>query len=369
MSEVRNTTYPTERRKSKFLPVFTAVFALISILAILCAVLGSTGGEEARFACTGLAGEGTRGVSEYAVEYFPKPEDAKVDDVYALARLSYRYEDGSTKVLILNSMGETVSPTGGEPSEVATFKKADFLFRFRYAYRQGWISTVQIPEGSMEIVAPILCMLVCIAVGYFLGGINTGLLLSKLVYRDNIRNYGSGNPGATNMLRVFGPVAAVLTLLGDLIKVIIALTFASFAFGAHPAFGFMGNGLLHLTGLAAIFGHVYPIYYGFKGGKGVTCAAALALYTCPVVAGILVLVFVGMVALTHYVSLSSITVCLLYPVVFNGILSFMGLHADPIAMLSSIIIGLFITFCHRKNIQRLLKGTENKMKFRKKDET
>ena len=206
-----------------------------------------------------------------------------------------------------------------------------------------------------------LILALCLVFAFCLGSIPFGLVIAKTFKSIDPRKAGSGNIGSTNVARLCGMPCGLLTLFCDIMKGTLPVLIAVHVLPSM----FMQS----LVAFAAVMGHIKSPFLGFKGGKGVatTIGALIPLAFLPLLCA--VACFFVVVFATRYVSLSSITVSLLYPVVFNGILSFMGLHADPIAMLSSIIIGLFITFCHRKNIQRLLKGTENKMKFRKKDES
>lgn len=208
---------------------------------------------------------------------------------------------------------------------------------------------------------------VVIIVSYLLGSINTAIVVSKLVYKDDIRRHGSGNAGLTNMLRTYGKGAAGLTLLGDVMKTVIAVLFAAFFFGFHYVRGVSDYmGVCYLAGLGVVIGHIFPIYYKFKGGKGVLATASMALILSPVPFLFLLLIFIIMVAWSKYVSLGSVTVAVLYPVVLTGYFKIVGVGVHGLISLSSIILAILIVWCHRENLERISNRTERKISFRKK---
>ena len=211
-------------------------------------------------------------------------------------------------------------------------------------------------------------VLLSIVAAYLLGSINSAILISKALYRDDIRNHGSGNGGMTNMLRTFGKGAAGLTLLGDLLKTVIAIAFAGLLLGFNYAGGIChGDGYCYVAGLFAVIGHIFPVYYGFKGGKGVLVTAAMALVLTPLPFLILLAIFVVVVWLSKYVSLGSVIVAVLYPVVLTGYIKIMGAPIPGLLTLSTIIIAIIIVYCHRENLQRISDRTERKISFKKKD--
>ena len=240
--------------------------------------------------------------------------------------------------------------------------------------------TLKFSSEAIALAFPIIAALLVIAVSYLLGSINSAIIVSKLVYRDDVRRYGSGNPGTTNMLRAFGKKAALLTLIGDMLKTVISILFAALLFGFHYYGGVSaGDGLCYVAGMFAILGHVFPIYYKFKGGKGVLCTATMALILSPIPFLIVLLVFVITVASTKYVSLGSVFGGVLYPVVLHGYFNFIGAMINSklpegampfaengIISLVSIIAAILIVWCHRANLQRISDRTENKISFKKK---
>jgi len=219
----------------------------------------------------------------------------------------------------------------------------------------------------------IASVLVVIAAAYLLGSINSAIIISKLVYHDDVRRHGSGNPGTTNMLRAFGKTAALMTLLGDMAKTALAILFAGVIFGFYYVGGIsMHDGFCYVAGLFAVLGHVFPVYYKFKGGKGVLATATMALILAPIVFLILFAIFVAIVYFSRYVSLGSVSVAVLLPIVVDGYFKvvFGGAEittpAPAFVSLSCIVIACLIVWCHRENLQRIGNRTERKLSFKKK---
>ena len=214
--------------------------------------------------------------------------------------------------------------------------------------------------------------LASILVGYLLGSINSAIIISKIIYHDDIRNHGSGNAGLTNMLRTYGKGAAGLTLLGDFMKTAISVFIGGILGGFCYIGGISMGGLSadiplpYIAGFFSIIGHIWPLYYKFKGGKGVLCTAVMALILNPVEFAILIALFILVVCTTKYVSLGSVIVGVLYPVLVNGhIKVLMSLNKElpgqnGIMALITIIIAILIVYCHRANLKRISEGTERK---------
>lgn len=198
-----------------------------------------------------------------------------------------------------------------------------------------------------------ISLILCAICAYLLGGLNFGVIISSLRYHDDVRRHGSGNAGMTNMLRTYGKSAAIFTLLGDVLKTVVALYLGSFIAGESYY-------APYVAALFCILGHVYPVYYGFKGGKGVAVTAAAVLIIDPVVFLILFAIFAIIVGFTKYVSLGSIICMLLFPLLMSN-MNGPGLH-----VIFALIIGLFVVFCHRTNLVRLFNHTESKISFGKK---
>ena len=208
-------------------------------------------------------------------------------------------------------------------------------------------------------------VLIVLVSAYLLGSVNSAIIISKLLYKDDIRKYGSGNAGMTNMLRTFGKKAAVLTLVGDLLKTALAILVSAVFFGFHYTLGICMQEFCYAAGLFAVLGHVFPIYYKFKGGKGVLATATMALILTPVPFALLLLLFIGIVAVSKYVSLGSVCVATLYPVLVAGYAKLIGVPTPGIMMLSTIILAIFIVWCHRGNLKRISERTERKISFGK----
>ena len=212
------------------------------------------------------------------------------------------------------------------------------------------------------------CMIGIIAVAaYMLGSINSAIIISRVLYHDDIRKHGSGNAGMTNMQRTYGNGAAGLTLLGDLLKTVFAVSIAGVCFGFGYISGLSTNGYCYVAGLIAVIGHVFPLYYGFKGGKGVLSTATMALVLTPWLFLILFALFVAIVAMSKYISLGSVSVAVLYPVVVSG--AFTVVFGMPLSIeiaLSTILLAVLIVVCHMGNLKRISDRTERKFSFKKK---
>ena len=196
--------------------------------------------------------------------------------------------------------------------------------------------------------------------GYLLGSILFGVLISKVMYNDDVRNHGSGNAGMTNVLRTYGKMPAVFTTLGDVGKSVAAVNLGRFIFGAllSGTGAAWQNPLDPVCGayLAAIFcmiGHSRPIFFGFKGGKGVLVGAGAALATEPLVCAVLLAIFLIEVAVTRIIAA-------LYPVGTLINLIARGANAATIVFstICCVIMATMVIWLHRSNIERLKNGTE-----------
>lgn len=213
-----------------------------------------------------------------------------------------------------------------------------------------------------------ICVAFTVIISYLLGGANTAIIVSKALYKEDIRSYGSGNAGLTNMLRTYGKGAAGLTLLGDMLKTGLSILFAGLIFGFSYQGGISLSPLCYLAGLSAVLGHVFPVYYGFKGGKGVLVTATMALILSPIHFAVLITVFVIIVAITGYVSLGSIVVASLFPItICIYVVLILNAPLSIVTVISTFFLGGFIVWCHRSNIKRLVAGTEKKISIGKKD--
>ncbi len=212
-------------------------------------------------------------------------------------------------------------------------------------------------EISLWIIVA-LCAVGALA-AYFLGGLNFAIIISKYKFKEDIRTYGSGNAGMTNMLRTYGKAAALFTLLGDMAKAMLSVLIGTLLAGEAGAY---------IAGLFCVIGHSFPCYYGFKGGKGIVVTAATLLCLEPVVFLILFVIFALLVASTKYLSLGSIIGMLLYPVLLNRMYSLLnGKPEGAVVAIVSVLNTLLVIWLHRENLKRLWTGTENKFSLKKKD--
>ena len=200
---------------------------------------------------------------------------------------------------------------------------------------------------------------------YLLGSVDFGIIVSKLLYKDDIRTHGSGNAGATNILRTFGWTGAILTALGDIAKSAIAVTLVRWMVTNATGVPELGACAAYVSGLFAVFGHLWPIWFKFKGGKGVATAGGAILATAPLVVLVLAAVFAIMVITTRIVSLSSITVAALYPVL-TFLYSMWRGYDVGFTTVCALIMGGLVIWMHRENIKRLRNGTEYKFGQKKK---
>ena len=193
-----------------------------------------------------------------------------------------------------------------------------------------------------------------IVVAYFLGSINSAVIFSKLIYKEDIRTKGSGNAGMTNMMRTYGKGPAALTLLCDMLKTLVAMAIGTCLYGITGAY---------IAGLFAVVGHVLPIYYGFKGGKGVASSAMIILYLDAIVFLIILLLFVLIVWATKYLSLGSIISILIFPLMMNRMDT--ALTGRGIRLIITLVVAAIVVFKHRTNIVRIMNGTESRFSFKK----
>lgn len=204
-----------------------------------------------------------------------------------------------------------------------------------------------------------MSFLLPLIVAYLLGAIPFGLLISRLYKLPDIRKVGSGNIGATNVWRVGGPRPAIWVYILDIGKGILAVFLASLSnqiLVEQPTF-------LVLAALMSVLGHIFPVYLGFRGGKGVNTALGALVALMPLQAAIALLAFLLTVVLTRYISLSSLvaaTVLVLVTILKKYVLS---VEIPDIYITLVITLALLVFFTHRQNIRRLLAGTESKFKF------
>ena len=212
----------------------------------------------------------------------------------------------------------------------------------------------------------IVARIIAIAIGYVFGLFQTGYFYGMSQGID-IRKEGSGNAGTTNSLRVLGMKAGAITFAGDLLKAILAVVVTSLIFrNRYPE----GAKLVELyAGFGAVLGHNFPFYLKFRGGKGIACTAGVIVALFPAAAVICLAVFLICLALSHYVSLSSILMVLVFLVsaLVSNHYGWLGVP-DTYPAEFDIVVGCFVAMAiwrHRANIVRLINGNENKLSIRK----
>lgn len=207
-------------------------------------------------------------------------------------------------------------------------------------------------------------------ISYLLGSLNFSIILSRTVAKKDIRESGSGNAGATNMLRTYGKHFAVLTMLGDILKVALAILIAFLILNAPLEYflkiaadketaATMIN-YKEFAGFFCVLGHIFPLFFKFKGGKGVAACTGMVILVDWRIALILFVIFVLTIVISKMISLGSIIIAVLYPVLIA--LFYQNLFLILIAVLFAAIV----IVAHRANIKRILNGTENKLSDKKK---
>ena len=207
-------------------------------------------------------------------------------------------------------------------------------------------------------------VIIVLLISYLIGSFPTAILAGKLMKNIDIRDYGSGNAGATNVLRVLGWKAALIVLLIDMLKGFAAVYWIV---NIIPGEYDINTRALYqiMAGFAAIAGHIWTVFAGFKGGKGVGTAAGVFLGLQPLPVVICLIVFIVIVYLTRYVSLGSMTAAFLLAVILL-VEKFILDKAIPIPhVVIAIILAILILLMHRENIERLIHGKENKISFKK----
>ena len=205
--------------------------------------------------------------------------------------------------------------------------------------------------------------IVTVIIAYLIGSINFSVIFSKKMAGFDIREKGSGNAGTTNMLRAVGKMGALVTLLCDILKGIVAILIAMFI---GWAFQVENQSLLvQIAGIAVVIGHTFPIFFGFKGGKGVATSLGILIMSNWQI-GLICLVFaIVLMALTRMVSLGSCAAAVLFPVLTLFIKDHYIVTQGSGYFIYSVILAGIVLFNHRSNIQRILAGEENKISFSK----
>ena len=198
--------------------------------------------------------------------------------------------------------------------------------------------------------------LVLIIVSYLIGSIPTALMVSKRFFGIDIRDYGSGNMGATNTFRVLGSRYGTMVMIIDILKGLTAVTLYNFL-PFYMSHELERTNLMLALGTAAVLGHVFPIFAGFRGGKGVATLLGMVLAIQPVIAVSCIGIFVLVLFLTRYVSLSSILAALSLPVCVLWIWN----EHEVMYRVFALIVAILVIVTHQKNIGRILRGVESRI--------
>jgi glycerol-3-phosphate acyltransferase PlsY len=196
---------------------------------------------------------------------------------------------------------------------------------------------------------------VLILIAYLLGSIPTSVWIGKAFFNIDVREFGSGNAGATNTFRVLGKSAGIPVLIIDILKGTAAVALAYFS-----GFDYGSDEFINLQlglGIAALMGHIFPVFAGFRGGKGVATILGIVVCIVPISCSVGLVVFLIVLLSTRIVSLSSITAGICFPIILNVILG----NTNPILTVFSIVVACLLVITHRKNIRRLLKNQESRV--------
>ena len=200
----------------------------------------------------------------------------------------------------------------------------------------------------------IVAGMITVVAGYLLGCVSTGLIAGRAFAKMDIRTKGSGNAGATNMLRTLGWVPSVLTLAGDCLKGVLGALIGRYVGGEA---GMLAGGLF------AVLGHDFNAFLGFRGGKGIATSLGITIVICPAVAPWLVVIVLGLLPFIRIMSVCSLIATVSYPLLFWLLLP-EGANL-ALYMAFAVLMAVLSAFCHRSNIARLIRGEENRLDFGK----
>ncbi|MCI5809453.1 MAG: glycerol-3-phosphate 1-O-acyltransferase PlsY [Oscillospiraceae bacterium] len=207
----------------------------------------------------------------------------------------------------------------------------------------------------------VLASILSAAAAYLLGSVSFAIVVSKSLYHQDVRQFGSGNAGMTNILRTYGKKAAALTLAGDFLKGVAAVLISRLIFAAMGVTLFDGA---YVGGLFAILGHLYPVYFGFRGGKGILTSIGIIAVINPLVFLGLLIIGLPLIFLTKIVSVGSLVGAVCYPFL-TLLVDFWQGGVSWLDFSFSLVIALLVIWMHRSNIKRLLNGTENRFGSKK----
>lgn len=223
--------------------------------------------------------------------------------------------------------------------------------------------------------------IMAIVAAYLIGSVNTSIIVTKIVMHKDIRTMGSGNAGFTNVLRCVGKVPAIFTFVGDFLKGVISIIIAyllMLGVTGDKADIFIGY-IIYIAGMFAVIGHMFPCYYGFKGGKGVVTAASVMLMTDWRILVVALIIFAIMFFITKTISKCALVNAALFPITtlvfrlldYYGIATVPSTQQNPplsfviFATVVTLVIAVLVLVRHKDNIKRILNGTEKKITSKK----
>ncbi|MDD3193149.1 MAG: glycerol-3-phosphate 1-O-acyltransferase PlsY [Oscillospiraceae bacterium] len=209
----------------------------------------------------------------------------------------------------------------------------------------------------------VLASVLAAVAAYLLGSVSFAVVVSKCLYHQDVRQFGSGNAGMTNILRTYGKKAAALTLAGDFFKGVAAVLIGRLIFALFGVTVFDGA---YVAGLFAILGHLYPLYFGFRGGKGILTSIGIIAVINPLVFLGLLIICLPLIFITKIVSVGSLAGAVCFPFLTLLVDHFAG-GISWLDFAFSLVIALLVIWMHRANIKRLLNGTENRFGSKKMD--
>jgi len=226
------------------------------------------------------------------------------------------------------------------------------MLHYFLRYEIGFTGLIGYYWKDIPLIASLGLVLLYVFVPYLLGSINTAIITSKIMYNDDIRKYGSGNAGFTNMMRTYGKKAAYITFAGDILKTIVAVLIGWCTLGYLTAY---------IAGFACFIGHIFPVFYRFRGGKGILCLTAILLMLDWRIFLILLAIFVLSVACTKYISFGSVLCSMLFPLILNRMNNTGLFLIEFVAMAIAVVV----VIKHLGNLKRIFEGTESKFAFKK----